>query len=345
MFKSESLPSILKLRTAKLWAGRAGVGPLCLSVALLALLSTASAQNFTMDASQFIPSQVDPGGTTALNITLVPLAGFSGTVALTCQVTSSPAVSNPPVCQVSPASVIPSASATATVTTTSTGSDATTPALYTMIITATGSSGPPLTLQRDMSVLAVSPQFTITVTTAVQPSSVHAGIGAQGVISVNPINGYSGVVTLSCGSVSPLVTIPPVCSFSNQQPVTVSAVPETSTITISTYGPVPTTGALAHARSFYALWLPLPMLALAGLGAAVGGKKSRTAWGLLAVFVVSGALLLMPACSNTGVRTSTPNGVTPKNTYTFTVVGVDANGNSSSNTGAAGGPSVTLTVD
>jgi hypothetical protein len=88
------------------------------------------------------------------------------------------------------------------------------------------------------------------------------------------------------------------------------------------------------------------MLGLVGLGAAVGGKRSRKAWGLLALFVITGALFLMPACSNTATTTTTPNGVTPNNTYTFTVTGVDSEGNAASNTGSTttANPSVTLTV-
>jgi len=149
---------------------------------------------------------------------------------------------------------------------------------------------------------------------------------------------------------TPLVTIPPVCSF-NPPAVPVSGgVPGTSTITINTFGPI-TTGAVARkSRNSYALWLPLPMLALAGLGAAAGGKRSRKAWGLLALFVVSASFLLMPACGNTsGTITSTPNGITPNNAYTFTVSGVDINGTTSTNTSGtgttAGAPTVTLTVN
>jgi hypothetical protein len=88
------------------------------------------------------------------------------------------------------------------------------------------------------------------------------------------------------------------------------------------------------------------MLALAGLGAAVGGKRSRKAWGLLALFIISGALFLMPGCGNSAPSTTTPNGVTPSNTYTFTVTGVDIHGNIASNTGSGTttNPSVSLTV-
>ena len=87
------------------------------------------------------------------------------------------------------------------------------------------------------------------------------------------------------------------------------------------------------------------MLALVGVGAAAGGKRSRKTWGLLGLFVLSGTLLLMPACGNTNTTTTTPNGVTPNNTYTFTISGVDANGVVSSNAGAGStNPTVSLAV-
>jgi hypothetical protein len=95
--------------------------------------------------------------------------------------------------------------------------------------------------------------------------------------------------------------------------------------------------------------LPLPLLALVGVGAAAGGKRSRTAWGVLALFVLGGSLLLLPGCgTNTSTTTTTPNGVTPNNSYSFTLVGVDPAGNVSSNTGTGTTntpPTVSLTVD
>jgi len=192
-------------------------------------------------------------------------------------------------------------------------------------------------------VLAVTPNFTLTVAQVVQPNSVHAGSGGQGIISINPLNGYiipSGGLTLSCATITPLVTLPPECSF-NPNPVMSGTT--SSTLLISTVGPLPR-AAVAYARPWYALWLPLPMLALAGVGL-VRGKRSR-AWGALALFVVGGAILLMPSCStHNTISPTNPNGqITPKNTYTFTLMGVDSNGVSSSNTGTSA-PTVTLIVD
>jgi hypothetical protein len=194
-------------------------------------------------------------------------------------------------------------------------------------------------------VVAVTPLFTVTVGTAVAPSTVHAGSGGQGAVQINPINGYSGTVTLSCSSITPLVTIPPICTF-DPPVVTVAGVPVSSTIAITTIGPITKTG-LTRARSVYAFWLSLPVFGFALLGAAIGGKRSRGLLSLLALFALGGCLLLTPACGNdTSSSNVNPNGITPKNSYTFTLVGVDANGVSSSNTGTTtAAPTVTLTVN
>lgn len=347
MLKSESSRSKLKLRVRF-----AAILVLCATATFVAAPSLASAQaaNFTLQAAPFSPDAVAPGGTSSSNITVGTEPGFTGTVSLSCQVTTTATnITSPPACAVSPATVTPPGGATATITTT----DSTTTVGYSVTITGTGPSTTITTTPLALTVLAVTPQFTISVQNTVQPQKVPAGSGAQGIIIVNPINGYisppdpndpKGGVTLSCASIAPLVTIPPYCSF-NPQSVKVDGTSATSTITITTQGPQ-ITGTVAHPRAFYALWLPMPMLVMVGLGAAVGGKKSRKAWGLLALFVISGALFLMPACANTSPNVTDYNGTTPANTYNFTVVGVDANGIISSNTTSttSTNPTVSLTV-
>ena len=335
----------------KFWNGLAAIPALCLLLVFLMLAPAATAQGtseFTLNTTSLDPVAIFPGGTSSSTITVDPVNGFSGTVTLGCQVTSNQTTTSPPVCTVSPATVTPSATATATITTTT----QTTTVGYSIVITATGPTTNYSAPGLQLTVLAVTPQFTITLQSAVAPNSVPAGSGAEGTVSVNPINGYlspAGGITLACSSITPLVTIAPVCSFSypgNANSLTVSANLATSTLTISTFGPV-TTGAAARSRNFYGLWLPLPLLGLIAVGAAAGGKRSRKAWGLLALFVVSASFLLLPACSSTtATSTTTPNGITPANTYTFTIVGTDSNGVISSNTGSttSAGPTVTLTV-
>lgn len=334
---------------------RASLAALCLLAALFSLPISASAQTFTLQASEFSPVAMPPEGTSSATVTVGSVSGFTGTVNLSCQVIPT-TFTDPPACTVSPATVNAPSSASATITT---KLDTTTIA-YAITITGTAPSiSQTVTTQaQTVTVLAIAPQFTISVTRAVTPSSVPAGNGGQGTITISPINGYvtppqdvqnDHGITLSCSSITPLVTIPPICSFTYPKGATSLVISgtgaQTSTITINTFGPVITSSA-APPRTFYALWLAVPMLGLVGLGAAVGGKQSRKAWGLLSLFVISGALFLMPACANTATTTTTPNGVTPNNSYTFTVTGIDHEGNAASNTNSttSANPSVTLTV-
>ncbi len=349
MLRSEGSESKLNL-----WKTLAGMPALCMFAVFLVLPPVAGAQGtseFTLTTTTLSPQAIVPGGTSSSSITLQPVNGFSGAVSLGCTVTANQTVVNsPPVCTVSPPSVTPPATATATITSTT----QTTTIGYNVTITGTGPtttySAPPLGL----TVLAVTPQFTISIATGMSPTSVSAGNDAQGVIAVTPVNGYmtppapAGGITLYCSSITPLVTIPPVCSFSyatGENTLRLTTSPVNSTITIHSQGTT-VVGSAERSHKFYALWLPVPLFGFIGIGAAFGGKRSRKAWGLLSLFVLSASLLLLPACVNnlSNGTTATPNGITPANTYTFTIVGIDSNGVVSSNTGTANSPSVSLTV-
>jgi hypothetical protein len=333
--------------------GHAGRVTVCLLAALFALATAAVGQGtteFTLQPSALSPSAVAPGGVSSTTIQLAAAqgSGFTGTVSLTCQVTSTITATDTPICTLSPTAVTVPGTAVATITTKPT----TTQTLYSITITGTGPTTTYTSPALDFTVLAVIPQFTITVQSSVAPTSVPAGSGAQGVVSVNPSNGYttngtSNGITLACGSISPLVAIAPVCSFTYSTGKTLTITggqAALATLNITTFGPI-VTGARVQPRTFYALWLPIPLLGLVGVGVATGGKRARKAWGLIALFVLSASLLLIPACGNTTNTTSTPNGITPANTYTFTIVGVDSNGVVSSNVSSTNtGPSVSLTV-
>jgi hypothetical protein len=347
--------SIAPLKSLFRFEVRRAVFPSLLALILaLNLMPRAAAQTaeFTLEPSPLSPDAVAPGGVSSISFQVQSQNSFTGEVDLTCQVTSTITTTDTPVCTITPGSVTAPGFAIANLATKTT----TTQTLYSVTITGTdpATSFAVTTPAQNFTVLAVTPQFTITVASTVAPSSVVAGSGAQGVISVNAANGYqtpAGGITLSCGSITPLVTIAPVCSFTYPN----STLPTAMTLnggtagianlTISTFGPV-TTGSLAHRRSFYALWLSLPFLGFAGFGAATGSERSRKAWGLMALFVLSASILLIPACNtNTTNTTSTPNGVTPANTYTFTIVGVDSDGVVSSNVSSTNtGPTVSLTV-
>ena len=356
----------------KFWTGQALLPLLCLLLCAAALPAHA-ATDFTLTSLALNPNAVVPGEVSSTNISVAtPVSGgsFSSPVVLTCTVTPSVPITSQyfPVCTVSPPSLTAPGGATATITTVApTPTTSGTPTIaYNITITGTDASGSLTSLPLTLTVLSVVPQFTISVQTALQPTSVPAGNGAQGIISVNPSNGYvtpvnadgtRGYITLYCSTITPLVTIAPVCTFTYNTPKGVQIngpASATANITIQTSGgtvqTTPTTSAAnTPPRDLpRALWLSLPLLGLISLGAVLGGRKSRKAGGILALFVVSASLLLLGSCvkANSNLPTANPNGVTPANTYTFTLVGVDTNGVGSSNTGVSGStsPTVTLTV-
>ena len=356
MFRLESLPSITKRR------GAPGLLALCSFICALGWASPAFGQNFTLSATPFNPYAVNEGGGSTLStVTLSPTGGFSGSVSLGCTVTGGSG-SNAPICQVSPESVTPPATASLSFSGTTASGGAATPGSYVVTVTgtSTGTSGT-LTQQQSLniSVLAVAPSFTVTVNRPTIPSSIHAGTTASAIININSVNGYqiSGQdsngnalgVWLSCATITPLVIYPPTCSFSPQPaPVPASGVTQVK-LTITALGNAQTGLNSPAQRHFYALWLwlPLPMFVV-GIGGAASNKRSRKAWVLLGLFVLAATFLLMPGCGNTTTGTTAPTTITitPKNTYTFTLTGVDSTGVSSTNTGSvSSSPSVTLTVD
>src|SRR5579872_6367030 len=286
----------------------------CLLATLMLLAAAALGQGtseFTLQPSSLSPAAVAPGGVSSTNIQIGSVNGFTGTVTLGCQVSSAITTTDTPVCTVSPPAVSAPGSATATITTKATSTNT----LYTITITGTGPTTTYSAPALDFTVLAVVPQFTITIQSAVSPTSVPAGSGAQGVVSVNPSNGYitpKGGITLSCGSISPLVAIAPVCSFTYPGNLNTlnftSGTTALATLNISTYGPI-VTGSRVRDRIFYGLWLPIPLLGLVGIGTATGGKRARNAFGFLAICVLTAAFLLTPACGNTTNTKSTPNGI------------------------------------
>ena len=345
----------------KFWTGHAVLPLLCL-VLFTGALPAHAATDFTLTTLPLNPDAVVPGEVSSTNITVAPAVQggtISGPVTLSCTVTPIVPITSQyfPVCTVSPASLASSGGASATITTVApAGSNPGTPTIgYNITVTGTDSSGSVTSQPLTLTVLSVVPQFTISVQTALQPTSVPAGSGAQGIISINPSNGYTsngGYITLYCSTITPLVTIAPVCTFSytNGQKGVVISGPESATanIVVSTTGNFSTTANTPPQDLPRKFWLTLPLMGLVSLGAALGGKKSRKAWGILALFILSGSLLLLGSCAKakSNLPNATPNGVTPANTYTFTLVGVDTNGVGSSNTGVSGSgsPTVTLTV-
>ncbi len=250
---------------------------------LLSVLSVASVSlaygQFTLTVSPLTPSTaVVPGETATATIDLEPVGSFDSPVALSCQVTSGPATSGPlaPQCTPSPSSQIPPADGPSLTITTTGGTppNATPAGAYQITVTGTSPGVPTQTVVLSLNVADLTEDYTLSVLPTIAiPSPIPAGSAATTTVSVTPIGSYVGTVTLSCLSVTPIVTAAPYCSFN---PATVSITSNagaTSTLTINTFGPAPGTSKLWSPRLFYAFWLVVPGLALVGAGASGNYKK------------------------------------------------------------------------
>ena len=296
-------------------------------IGFLGVLPSAYGQaNFTLTASPLKPSAVDAGGFALSTITVGAINGFNSAVALTCAVTPQQ-TSDTPVCTLSQSSVTPPAQPTLTITT----STLTPATFYTVAVTGTASSGsqtisPPLSL----TVLTAIPSYTLTVTNSITPTSLHAGSKATAVLTVTPVNGYTGKVTLSCSKIAPAVTPAPVCAFTPQPVVITNGSGETSTLTITTTGP--SAAGFLPARSFFTLWLPVCGLCLIGrgLGSARARRKQFWRWLFFLAVLIAGVLGTI-SCAGGGSSSTSSSGNTPNNTYVFTVTGLDASGVAPSN--------------
>ena len=325
---------------------RAFVFALLLFVFAAAHAPLAAAQNFSLSVSPFTPpAGVDPGGTATAVITLSTTTNFTGTVDLTCTVSdpSNPTASNLPLCIMSPSTAVPDASPALTVTTV--GASAGT---YTVTISGTSGSEVEAAPLLYLNIVSVPQDYTLTISKPINPGTVTAGFSAQATVTITPTGSYAGNVTLSCLSVTPIVTAAPFCSFNPQTVPVTAGVSPTSVLTVNTYGTaIQTTGRLWPPPIFLGFCFAVPGLALIGVGAK--GNLRKKLLGLLMLIAVGSGLLFLPSCNTTyNTTSSSDNGlITPSKPYTITLTGADENGVSPSNitTTSSTQPTITLTVN
>jgi hypothetical protein len=193
------------------------------------------------------------------------------------------------------------------------------------------------------------PTYTIAGGTA-SPSTVTVGSSSTATIAVNPQLGYaeSGpeTIQLSC-SISPTITTSaaataPTCSLSPSSVQVTANETSPPTTTLSFTSAKPASAALELPRNFfYALWLPIPGLALIGVGfrSRTSRRKPLLGWLLLGLLLTG--LIAVPGCVS---YTHLGNVGTPPGQYTVSITGVDSNGLSQASNPAGTTNTVTVTV-
>jgi phospholipase C len=157
--------------------------------------------SYALNASALSPVVVSSGGAATSTVTVTPAQGYTGNVNLSCSSISGspPGIS----CSFNPASVTISNSNPGTSTLTVSTSTAVPAANYTVSVTgadandASPSNGTQALTFTTVAAGAVGYALSATSFT---PASVTAGNAAWSVVSVIPINGYTGNVALTCSS-------------------------------------------------------------------------------------------------------------------------------------------------
>jgi uncharacterized membrane protein len=262
------------------------------------------------------PASFTAGQNATATLTLTALNGFANPVALSCGGLPSGAS-----CKFNPATVMPTgegASSTLTIATAS----GTPPGSYS--ITIDGTAG---TLVRMYSALTFGvADFAVSAPASTTPATINPGQSATASMNWNALGGFSGTVMFTC-SVSPSPELAPKCSM-NPASVEVSGGGVTSTLTVTTTAPTTAASGPALLRRWapvYALWLPIPGMAMIGL--ALGGARRRRCFVMLGLLTLLAALSMLAACgggNNNNTGTTTPG--TPAGAYTVTVTGTSGSG-------------------
>jgi subtilase family serine protease len=300
-------------------------------------LTVTGPASFTLSAPSSL--SVAQGGNSAGTITVNPTGGFTGSVNLAVTSTLPSGVT----AAFNPTSTATTSTLTFTATSTATAGGPT-------AVTVTGTSGS-LTQTATLNLTVTSPSsFAVTAGTP-NPATVSPGSSSQASVTVTPANGFTGNVTLSC-SIAPVVSgsNAPTCSFGSTSPVSITnSSPVNATLTFTTVGSSATK--LNLHITFYALFLPMPGLMLIGLGFGRrgfgshgslkrGSRKSRML-SLLALWIVTAGLIVVPACGGSGNKSGGGGGGntgTPAGAYTITI-------NTSGGTQTGNAPTVSVTVN
>ena len=255
-----------------------------------------------------------PGANGTSTITVTPRGGFTGSVALSCTVSSGPsgAVDTPACSVAQPAAVSGAGAVTSTMTITS--KSTTTPGAYTATVNgAAGTVSHSAQLSITVNGTAATPSFSLSGSTITVPASAGT---ASSTITVTPSGGFTGTVTLACTVTgkSAAAVNPPTCSIS-QPPSIAGVAPVTASLTINTV----LSAALRNGGQ--------RLLGLGGGGTIAAALLlfclpfRRRKWQALIGMLLFAVIVAMASGCGGGIKTTSSAIGTSAGTYTVTVTG------------------------
>ncbi|HXZ78431.1 MAG TPA: hypothetical protein VEG30_00770 [Terriglobales bacterium] len=327
----------VSVAAAKTASALAGQGQISISGSSASLSHSLSLPFSVTDYALAVSSQpaaTVSGGSSSLGVQLQALNGYSSQVNLSCDASSLGSGASCTLSPTGPVNVTPAA--TTSVTATIAVPSSAQPNTYTVNVTTSDATLPTLT-HRVTASLQVQGAPDLQISASPNALTVKSGSAASSTITVAPVNGLSGQVSLAVAGLPQLAS----ASFSPASPLSVNGAALGTTLTISTTAP-----------SVAALHLPAPnrlktlaalWLSFSGMfgWVALAGTQRRSKLGMwLAMILTCAVLMGMIACgSGSGSSNQAPpqpKPGTPAGSYTVTVTATSGTIQQSTN--------ITLTV-
>jgi Bacterial Ig-like domain (group 3)/FG-GAP-like repeat len=173
----------------------------------------------------------------------------------------------------------------------------------------------PANTSNSVTVTIAAPTFAVSATST--SATIQPGQNAMFPITVTPADGFTGTVTLSCGTLPSELT----CNFSAPSLALTSGVPATSTLTLSTMAPSSATLRPSGISLAFLAWGGIVCFAFSTQR--IHRKLTRA--GMLLVLLMAG-IFAISGCSSANQSQAPTNPGTPAGTQTVSVVVADSTG-------------------
>ncbi len=182
---------------------------------------------FTLSGATNTPISILPGSSGSTVVTVTPVAGFTGNVALSCSVATLLAGATPATCSIAPSVTLSGATPVTTTLTITAPAQATSTIGYSVTVTgASEGASETITYQPVFVPFGV---FTMTGTAV----TVEAGSSSNSTITITPSASFTGTVALQCAFPFTGIGNSPVCSIAPSVAISGTTAPVTTSLAVS----------------------------------------------------------------------------------------------------------------